>query len=64
MDMLRLALRPGLKSPRALPRVLFFDELESLNATSWLGFERVLVVHSRWGWAAGRLGLSCWSAAA
>jgi len=60
MDMLRLALRPGLKG-RAMPRVLFFDELELLSATRWLGFERVLMVHSRWvehggggrGWVRG-----------
>ncbi|KAL4433026.1 hypothetical protein ABPG77_006453 [Micractinium sp. CCAP 211/92] len=58
MDMLRLALRPGLRSPRALPRVLFFDELESLNATSWLGFERVLVVHSRYAHPEGRSGFA------
>lgn len=48
MDMLRLALRPGLASPRALPRLLFADELERLNATAWLAFERVLMVHNRW----------------
>lgn len=47
MDMLRLALRPGLASPRALPRLLFADDLEALNATAWLGFERVLYVHNR-----------------
>ena len=49
MDMLRLSLRPGLKSPRALPRVLFSDDLSSLNASSWLNFERVLLVHNRCG---------------
>lgn len=52
MDMLRLALRPGLPSPRALPRMLFADELESLDPTAWLALERVLLVHTRcvmWG---------------
>jgi hypothetical protein len=47
MDMLRLALRPGLEAGASLPRMLFFNELEALNATSWLGFERVLLVHNR-----------------
>ena len=51
MDLLRLTLKPGLREGQALPRLLFFDELASLNATSWLGFERVLLVHNRWaGW--------------
>lgn len=58
MDMLRLALRPGLATPRSLPRLLFADELEALNATAWLAFERVLLVHNRcvsgvWGWGRG-----------
>ncbi len=48
MDMLRLALRPGLASPRALPRMLFADELESLEPSAWLALERVLLVHTRW----------------
>lgn len=47
MDMLRLALRPGLASPQALPRMLFADELESLDPTAWLALERVLLVHTR-----------------
>lgn len=53
MDMLRLALRPGLASPRSLPRLLFADELERLNATAWLAFERVLAPQNR---RAGRAG--------
>ncbi|EFN55147.1 hypothetical protein CHLNCDRAFT_134237 [Chlorella variabilis] len=56
MDMLRLTLRPGLKEGQALPRLLFFDELASLNATSWLGFERVLLVHNRYTLPSGRSG--------
>lgn len=47
MDMLRLALRPGMEAGASLPRMLFFGDLEALNATSWLGFERVLLVHNR-----------------
>ena len=31
----------------SLPRMLFYDDLETLNATSWLGFERVLLVQNR-----------------
>lgn len=58
MDMLRLVLRPGLKAARAMPRVLFFDELEALNATSWLNFERVLMVHSRYSQRDGRSGFA------
>ena len=46
MDMLKLTLKPGLRG-RAMPRVLFFDELEALNATAWLGFQRVLMVRTR-----------------
>jgi hypothetical protein len=38
----------------SLPRMLFYDDLETLNATSWLGFERVLLVQNRCGRAAAR----------
>jgi hypothetical protein len=56
MDMLRLALRPGLASPRALPRMLFADELESLDPTAWLALERVLLVNTRYSLPSGRSG--------
>ncbi|KAL4858773.1 Translation initiation factor IF-2 [Chlorella vulgaris] len=58
MDMLRLTLQPGLEEGAALPRMLFFNELEALNATSWLGFERVLLVHNRYTLPSGRSGFT------
>ncbi|PSC75577.1 hypothetical protein C2E20_1509 [Micractinium conductrix] len=57
MDMLKLTLKPGLRG-RAMPRVLFFDELEALNATAWLGFQRVLMVRTRYSHPEGRSGFA------
>ncbi len=60
VDLVKLALKPGLAPGVELPIVLFFDELEQLNATMWMGFDRVLYIHDRcglcslgmsWGWA-------------
>ena len=58
MEMLKLALRPGLPEGQELPELLFFDELEQLNNTQWVGFERVLHIRDRsgLGWSGRRLG--------
>ena len=53
MGMLRLALAPGVRGGAGLPRLLFMDDLEGLNATAWLGFERVLLVQNRCGGGGG-----------
>ena len=45
--MLRLALAPGAPPGRDLPRLLYYDHLDHLDAATWLGFERALVVRDR-----------------
>lgn len=47
VDLLKLALAPGLAPGTDLPTVLFYDEMESLNRTTWMGFERVLYIQDR-----------------
>ena len=47
VDMVKLALGPGLRPGQELPIVLFYDELEQLNATMWTGFERILYIQDR-----------------
>lgn len=55
VDLVRLALAPGLPPGMDLPVVLFYDELEHLNSTVWLGFERILYIQDRSA-GAGQLG--------
>lgn len=55
VDLVRLALAPGLPPGVDLPVVLFYDELEHLNSTVWLGFERILYIQDRSA-GAGQLG--------
>ena len=47
LEVVRLAIKPGLPKDLNLPRVLFFDELEGTNATDWLGFQRVVQMFNR-----------------
>lgn len=58
VDLTKLALAPALKPGTDLPVILFYDELETMNATSWLGFERVLYIQDRYTHPLGRNGFS------
>ena len=47
VDLVKLALAPALRPGEDLPTVLFYDELETMKATAWLGFERMLYIQDR-----------------
>jgi hypothetical protein len=46
-DLVELALRPAAEERGAALQLLFWDDLEGLSPATWLGFERLLHVHSR-----------------
>ena len=45
--MLKLALAPALPPDKDIPRILFYEELDHMDKTSWLGFETALVATDR-----------------
>jgi len=44
---LRLAVAGAVRPPRALPPVLFYDELAALPGDAWLGFQAALLARDR-----------------
>lgn len=45
--MLRIALAPALPEGTALPQILCYDELETMDTMMWLGMQNVILVNDR-----------------
>lgn len=45
--MLRISLAPALPAGKALPQILCYDELETMDTMMWLGMQNVILVNDR-----------------
>ena len=45
--MLRISLAPALPEGTALPQILCYDELETMNTMMWLGVQNAILVNDR-----------------
>lgn len=45
--MLRISLAPALPPGEALPQILCYDELETMDTMMWLGMQNVILVNDR-----------------
>ena len=45
--MLRITLAPALPEGTALPQILCYDELETMDTMMWLGMQNVILVNDR-----------------
>ena len=46
-EVLKLAVAGAVRPPRALPPVLFYNELDGLPRDAWLGFQAALLATDR-----------------
>ena len=47
-EMLKLVLASAVPPGRDLPRIIFSEHLSHLSRNTWLGFEKAVVVHTRY----------------